>query len=88
MLAERRRVGVAPPERAVDFFNDRNFEPFEGTFTLKTHEQLVAGVRDLHADFPSVEPVGASLLPRLQPAGSDTFGDELSSLRFSPLLGE
>jgi hypothetical protein len=79
---------VAPPERAVDFFNDRNFEPFEGTFTLKTHEQLVAGVRDLHADFPSVEPVGASLLPRLQPAGSDTFGDELSSLRFSPLIGE
>ena len=79
---------VGPPGRAVDFFNDRDFEPFEGVFTLTTREQLVAGVRDLHADFPSVEPVGASLLPRLQPPGSDTFGDQLSSLRFSPLLGE
>ena len=79
---------VGPPERAVDFFNDRDFETGQGIFTLTTHEQLVAGVRDLHADFPSVEPVGASLLPRLQPPGGDTFGDELSSLRFSPLVGE
>ncbi len=76
-----------PPERAIDLFNDRSFETGEGVMTVKTHGQLVAGVRDLHADFPSVEPLGASLLPRLQPPGSRTFGDELSSLRFDPLLG-
>lgn len=73
-----------PPDRAVDLFNDRSFGVFEGVFTLKTREQLVAGVRDLHTDFPSVEPVGASLLRRGAP--DDDFGDELSSLRFDPLL--
>jgi hypothetical protein len=73
-----------PPGRAVDLFNDRSFGVFEGVFTIKTQEQLVAGVRDLHTDFPSVEPVGASLLRRGAP--DDDFGDELSSLRFDPLL--
>lgn len=73
-----------PPDRAVDLFNDRSFGVSEGVFTIKTREQLVAGVRDLHTDFPSVEPVGASLLRRGAP--DDDFGDELSSLRFDPLL--
>ena len=76
---------IGPPKRAVDLFNDRSFGVFEGVFTLKTQEQLVAGVRDLHTDFPSVEPAGASLLRRGAP--DDDFGDELSSLRFDPLLG-
>ena len=76
-----------PSGRAVDFFNDRSFKTGQGVMTVTARAQLVAGVRDLHNDFPSVEPIGASLLPRLQPPGSKTFGDELSSLRFSPLLG-
>ena len=75
-----------PPGRAVDLFNDRSFGVSEGVFTIKTQKQLVAGVRDLHTDFPSVEPVDASLLRRGAP--DDDFGDELSSLRFKPLLGQ
>jgi hypothetical protein len=75
-----------PPGRSVDFFNARDFDYDEGVMTVTARAELVAGVRDLHNDFPTVEPIGASLLPRLQPPGSATFGDELSSLRFAPLL--
>jgi len=75
--------------RKAELFNDRRYAAGEGAFVLQTGPELVAGVRDLHHATPSCEPAGASVSVTKYPPGGywdpDTFGDELSSLRFVSL---
>jgi hypothetical protein len=75
---------VGPPRRKAEFFNDRSFKVFQGVITLRTDVQLAGGVRDLHSDWPSAEPLGAVLIRQLE-SSSDTFGDKISSVRFLEL---
>jgi hypothetical protein len=74
------------PGRKADLFNDKRFKQGEGAFTLETGPQLMAGVRDLHTNSPSSEPAGSKVSVTKYPPGGywnpDTFGDELSSIRF------
>jgi len=75
-----------PPENMVEFFNDRDYHTGEGKFTLSTGTSFVALVSNLHSRTPTVAPSSAALVVNSAPPGGwfnpDTFGDELSSIRF------
>jgi len=85
-------VYLAPPtprestENAVEMFNDRGFRTDEGKFTVTTGTSFVALCKNLHSATPSVTPDSATLTVNNPPSGGilgpDTFGDELSSIRF------
>jgi hypothetical protein len=78
-----------PPEKntnAVEMFNDRGFKSGEGKFTVATGTSFVALCSNLHFRIPGVAPSSANLTVDSAPPGGwfdpDTFGDELSSIRF------
>ena len=83
---------IAPPppgeskENAVELFNARKFKTGEGKFTVKTGTSFVALCNNLHSSSPAVTPASATLTVDTAPPGGfgdpDTFGDELSSIRF------
>ena len=76
-------VGI--PGKKISCFNDRDEDDDQGEFTLTTGVEMCALVRSLHSPNPAVSPSGASLHVDHDPAGwftSDSFGDELSSIRF------
>lgn len=77
---------VGPEGGKAELFNDKRYKAGEGAFSLETGPELLAGVRDLHTSSPSCEPAGATVeVTRYPPGGvwnPDTFGDELSSIRF------
>jgi hypothetical protein len=79
-------VLVGPPARKAELFNDKRYAEGEGAFTLETGAEAVAGVRDLHTSSPACEPAsGVVSVVKYPPGGywnPDTFGDELSSIRF------
>ncbi|HKX84848.1 MAG TPA: hypothetical protein VJL58_11550 [Pyrinomonadaceae bacterium] len=78
---------IGPAGRAAEFFNDRGHDDGEGKFTFTVGPPLFAGIRDLHRDNPASEPLGNEIVVNHGPDGwwVDTFGDELSSVRFLPL---
>jgi hypothetical protein len=85
-------VYLAPPppvestENAVEMFNDRRFRTGEGKFTVTTGISFVALCNNLHSAIPTVTPTSATLTVNNPPSGGifgpDSFGDELSSIRF------
>ena len=82
-------VLISRSGRKAELFNDQRYAAGEGAFVLQTGPGLVAGVRDLHHATPACEPAGASVTVTKYPPGGywnpDTFGDELSSVRFVSL---
>jgi len=78
---------IGPRRRSAEFFNKRNHESGDGKFTLTIGKMLFAGVRNLHAKNPASEPEGNEITVNKAPPGGwfspDTFGDELSSIRFT-----
>jgi hypothetical protein len=74
-------IMTGPPGRRVELFNDRDCETDdEDWFELTLGPSMFALVRNLHSDNPAV--VGdAQLVPHLD-NGDDSFGDQLSSLKF------
>ncbi|HEX6084815.1 MAG TPA: hypothetical protein VF266_09845 [Thermoanaerobaculia bacterium] len=85
-------VYVAPPpppestQHAVELFNASRFRSGEGKMTVSTGIAFVAMCSDLHSKTPAVTPPGATLQVNTAPPGgifnADTFGDNLSSIRF------
>lgn len=84
-------IGPPPParnsnENAVEFFNARNQSTSEGKFTVKTGAAFVALCSNLHSKTPAVTPSSATLQVDTAPPGGwwnpDSFGDNLSSIRF------
>jgi hypothetical protein len=85
-------VYVSPPSpprttlHGVEMFNDRDLDPGEGKITVTTGESFVALCSDLHLETPTVSPPNATLTVNTPPPGgwfnADTFGDNLSSIRF------
>ncbi|HEV7764873.1 MAG TPA: hypothetical protein VGQ76_07735 [Thermoanaerobaculia bacterium] len=79
-----------PPPRssanAVEMCNDRDLDTGEGKFTVTTSTSFVALCSNLHFATPTVAPSSATLTVNNAPPGGwfnpDTFGDELSSIRF------
>ena len=72
-----------PPEsntHKVEMFNDRRFRTGEGKFTASTGPAFVAVCRTMYSKTPIVFPPTATLVVNNPP--EDTFGDELSSIRF------
>lgn len=78
---------VGPSGRGVECFNDRNFKTGEGKFTLLSRVNLHAVVRSLHAKRPTSGPSGDEITIDNDPPDGwfspDSFGDELSSIRFT-----
>ena len=81
---------IGPRGRRAEFFNDRGFDDGEGKFTVTLGRELFAGIRDLHRASPASEPTGSEIQVNRTPPGGifnpDTFGDELSSVRFLPIV--
>ncbi len=85
-------VYISPPppprstEHAVEMCNDRDLDTGEGKFTVMTGLSFVALCSNLHSKAPPVSPSNATLTVNKSPPGGwfdpDTFGDELSSIRF------
>lgn len=84
---------IGPRGRAAEFFNDRDFGDGEGKFTLAIGTALYAGIRDLHHMHPASEPAGDEITVDKDPPdgfgwwSEDSFGDELSSVRFVTTRG-
>jgi len=78
---------IGPFKRRAECFNDRGFDDDEGKFTLTLGLELFAAIRTLHSASPVSEPRGDEIVIDTAPPGGwfepDTFGDELSSIRFS-----
>lgn len=78
---------IGPRRRSAEFFNKRHHESGDGKFTLTVGRFLYAGIRNLHAKNPASEPEGNEINVNKEPPGGwfspDSFGDELSSARFT-----
>jgi hypothetical protein len=86
-------VFVGPPGRRIENFNDRDFSTSEGQMDVTLRHELIALLRDTHSTSPASEPPGCVTVP-FAPHGSHwdgvdpwsditSFGDQLSSMRFS-----
>jgi len=80
---------IGPPNRRVECFNDREFRVNEGQMDVSIGPELVVTIDALGSAAPPSNPAGRVSVPR-PPGGArwflrgiETFGDELSSLRFS-----
>lgn len=74
-------VLIGPESRRVELFVARNLDDDEGQLNVAVGPELFAMIRSLHARNPSTTPEGRSQVVRA--SDESTFGDELSSLRFS-----
>ncbi|MBV9792068.1 MAG: hypothetical protein JOZ51_28035 [Chloroflexi bacterium] len=72
-------IFIGPQNKQAQLFNARNFDRDEGSFTLTIGSSLFVIVRTLHSDNPVAEGGTLEVDQEFQP---DTFGDELSSLKF------
>lgn len=86
-------VFVGPPGRRIENFNDRDFSTSQGQMDVTLRRELIAVLRDTHSASPVSEPAGCVTVP-FAPHGSHwdgidpwsditSFGDQLSSMRFS-----
>lgn len=84
-------IFIGPPRRKIEAFNASNFSDSEGEMEIVVGRELVVFAADLHRASPVSDPPGRISVPH-GPAGSrwhtfwwgdiETFGDELSSIRF------
>jgi hypothetical protein len=75
---------VGPTGRRAQLANAHDLDQDEGRFTVTTGDEMLAIIRDLHHERPTCAP-GSIDIDKEPPGGwfnPDTFGDELSSLRF------
>lgn len=82
-------VLIGPPRRKVQTFNARSFSNSEGQMDVVVGPELLVLASSLHTNSPGSDPPGQISVPKA-PTGSrffmhdiTSFGDELSSLRFS-----
>jgi hypothetical protein len=80
---------IGAPNRRVECFNDREFRVNEGQMDVTIGPELVVTIDALGSAAPPSHPAGRVSVPR-PPGGArwflhgiESFGDELSSLRFS-----
>lgn len=80
---------IGAPNRRVECFNDREFIVGQGQMDVTVGPELVVTISDLRSAAPPSNPAGRASVRR-PPGGTrflfhgiTTFGDELSSLRFS-----
>jgi hypothetical protein len=80
---------VGPPHRRIEGFNDRSLSTSQGQINVTVGTELIVQIASLHNASPASDPAGRVSVP-FPPAGSrflfhdiTTFGDELSSLRYS-----
>lgn len=75
-------IFIGPPDRAVECFNDEDFDLGEGALRIRAGLGLAAVVRDLHVGDP-VSVLGTGLVEVLRRNDdSNRFGDSMTSLRF------
>lgn len=76
-------VFLGPPDRAVECFNDEDFEQGEGALRIRAGLGMAAVIRDLHVGDP-VSVLGTDLVEVLRRNDdSNRFGDSMTSLRFT-----
>jgi hypothetical protein len=79
-------IFVGSRRKQAECFNDRGCDQGEGKFTLTTGPKLLVTIRNLHSKRPTSGPDGNEItIDMLPPDGlfsADSFGDELSSMRF------
>ncbi|HEX2061443.1 MAG TPA: hypothetical protein VHK90_11950, partial [Thermoanaerobaculia bacterium] len=80
-------IFLGPQRKTVRCFNDRARTPGQGSFDLTIGPKLHAIIRDLHSATPVSTPDGTEISVVGAPPGGlfnpSTFGDALSSLRFT-----
>jgi hypothetical protein len=79
-------VFVGARGKMAECFNDRDCDQGEGKFTLTVGPKLFVIVRNLHSKRPTSGPDGDEIVIDVVPPDgwftADSFGDELSSMRF------